>query len=93
MDKLKDLQDLMHTCVEMGYLRAQIDLLPSSDRLRKKNAEELLVRHGFSKSILSRWVSEGLIIEHKEKNNSPIWYSVMNLMDTIGAVRYKKYLT
>ena len=90
MSSFEDLKELMHSCVEMGYIRGQVAMSPSSDRIRKKDAEALLVRNGFKKTMLSRWVSNGLITENKGENNSPIWYSLMQIMETISAVRYRK---
>ena len=83
----------MHTCVELGYIRGQIAMLPSSDKIRKKEAENLLVRNGLQKVLLQRWVSEGLVTENKGEKNSPIWYSLSQIMETIGAIRYKQCLT
>ena len=93
MSDVRALQELMHTCVETGYIRGQIAMMPSSDRIRKKDAESLLVRNGFAKTILKRWVSEGLVQENKGDKNSPIWYSRIQIMETIGAIRYKECLT
>lgn len=90
MNKLNELRDLMHSCVEMGYIRGQVAMMPSSDRIRKKDAENLLARNGFPKNFLSRWVSEGLVDENRGEKNSPIWYSLMQIMETISAVRYDK---
>lgn len=89
MNRLNELQGLMHACVEIGYLRGQVDISPSSGRIRKKDAEELLKRHGFEKVLLSRWVNEGLVTEYRGEKNSPISYSLMQIMETIGAIRYK----
>lgn len=87
MDKLNELKELMHICVETGYMRAQADMMPNADKIRRKDAEALMVRNGFSKVLLARWVSEGLVTEHKGEKNSPIWYSTIQIMETIGAVR------
>jgi len=93
MSDIRALQELMHACVEAGYIRGQVAMMPSSDKIRKKDAEALLVRNGFQKAMLSRWVCEGLVQENKGEKNSPIWYSLTQIMDTIGAIRYKNCLT
>ena len=41
MSSIESLKELMHTCVELGYIRAQVAMSPSSDRIRKKDAENL----------------------------------------------------
>lgn len=87
MSNLSELKELISTCVEIGYIKGQAALLPSCDRIRKKDAEAVLVRNGFSKTMLDRWVAEGLIDENKGEKNSPKWYSVTQIMETIGAVR------
>ena len=87
MSSLRDIKELMHSCVELGYIRAQVAMSPSSDRIRKKDAERLLVSNGFKKAMLGRWVGEGLIRENRGEKNSPIWYSRMQILETIGAVR------
>ena len=90
MSSLESLKELMHTCVELGYIRGQVAMLPSSDKIRKKDAENLLVRNGLQKVLLQRWVGQGLIVENKGDNNSPIWYSLTQIMEMIGAIRYKE---
>lgn len=89
MSNLSDLKELMSTCVEIGLLRAQVAMAPSSDRIRKKSAEALLVRNGLPKVLLQRWVGEGLVIESRGEKNSPITYSLTQIMETIGAVKCK----
>ena len=90
MSSLESLKELMHTCVELGYIRGQVAMLPSSDKIRKKDAENLLVRNGLQKVLLRRWVGQGLIVENKGDKNSPIWYSLTQIMEMIGAIRYKE---
>ena len=90
MSSLESLKELMHTCVELGYIRGQVAMLPSSDKIRKKDAENLLVRNGLQKVLLQRWVGQGLIVENKGDKNSPIWYSLTQIMEMIGAIRYKE---
>lgn len=92
MPDLHKLHELMHACVETGFIRGQIAMTPSSGMIRKKDAEALLTRNGFHKVMLSRWVSGGLIKEYKGEKNSPIRYSVMEIMETIGAVRYNDFI-
>ena len=87
MSNINNLKELMSTCVEIGLLRAQVALSPSSDRIRKKNAEALLARNGLPKVLLQRWVCEGLVIESKGEKNSPITYSLTQIIETIGAVK------
>ena len=89
MSSLESLKELMSTCVEIGYIRGQVAMFPSSDRIRKRDAENLLVRNGLQKVLLQRWVSQGLVIENKGEKNSPIWYSLTQIMETIGAIKYK----
>ena len=89
MSSLESLKELIHTCVEVGYIRAQVAMQPSSDKIRKKSAENLLARNGLQKVLLQRWVGEGIIRENKGEKNSPIWYSLTELMETISAVKYK----
>ena len=90
MSDIRDLQELMHTCVELGFIRGQVAMIPSSDKIRKKDAENLLVKNGFQKVILQRWVGQGLVTENRGERNSPIWYSLTQIMETIGAIRYKR---
>ena len=90
MSSLESLKELMHTCVELGYIRGQVAMLPSSDKIRKKDAENLLVRNGLQKVLLRRWVGQGLIVENKGDKNSPIWYPLTQIMEMIGAIRYKE---
>ena len=92
MSSLDDIRELMSTCIEIGMLRAQVALSPSSDRIRKKNAEALLVRNGLPKVLLQRWVGEGLVVESKGEKNSPITYSLTQVMETIGAVKCKNII-
>ena len=92
MNSIESLKELMHTCVELGYIRGQVAMTPSSDKIRKKDAEALLVRNGFQKNILQRWVGSGLVAENKGEKNSPIWYSLTQIMETIGAVKCKNIL-
>lgn len=92
MQRLEDIKELMSVCVEAGYQRAVASMLPMSDKMRKKKAEEYLRCHGFQKVMLSRWVSEGLVHEHKGERNSPIWYSMKEITETIMAIRYKKII-
>ena len=89
MQRIEDLKELMHTCVETGYLRGVQAMSPLSDRIRKRAAEDYLVRNGLKKTLLGRWVSEGLIREHKGENNSPKWYSLVEINEVIMAMRYK----
>ena len=89
MNSLNELKDLMSTCVTIGMLRAQAASSPSSDRIRKKGAEDLLTRYGLPKVMLQRWVGEGLVTENRGEKNSPIWYSLSEIMETIGAVKCK----
>ena len=89
MSNLESLKELIHTCVELGYIRGQVAMMPSSDKIRKKDAENLLVRNGLQKVLLQRWVGEGLVSENKGEKNSPIWYSLTQIMETIGAVKYQ----
>ena len=89
MSNLKEIKELMSTCIEIGLIKAQIAFSPSSDRIRKKKAEDLLVRNGLPKVLLRRWVGEGLVIESKGEKNSPITYSLTQIMETIGAVKCK----
>lgn len=89
MNNMLELKELMSTCVEIGYIRAQVAMSPSSDRIRKKNAEALLTRNGLPKVLLQRWVGEGIVIESKGEKNSPITYSLTQIMETIGAVKCK----
>ncbi len=93
MGSVEELKGLMQSCVEMGYIRGQIAMSPASDKIRKRAAEELIKRNGFNKAVLSRWVSEGLVEEHKGERNSPIWYSLMQIMETISAVRCSKIMS
>ena len=93
MSNIESLKELVTTCVEIGVIRGQVAMLPSSDKIRKKDAEALLVRNGLQKVLLQRWVSSGLITENKGENNSPIWYSLTQIMDAIGAIKYKNCLT
>ena len=89
MSNLKEIKELMSTCIEIGLLRAQVAISPSSDKIRKKNAEALLARNGLPKMLLKRWVGEGLVVESKGEKNSPITYSLTQIMETIGAVKCK----
>lgn len=89
MSNLEALKELMHTCVEIGFIRGQVAMLPSSDRIRKKDAEALLARNGLQKVLLQRWVGQGIVTENKGDRNSPIWYSLTQIMETIGAIKYK----
>ena len=93
MSSLESLKEFMHTCVEIGYIRGQVAMLPSSDKIRKKDAENLLVRNGFQKVLLQRWVGQGLIDENKGDKNSPIWYSLTQIMEMIVTIKYKNCLT
>ena len=93
MSSIAELKELVHTCVEIGYIRGQVAMLPSSDRIRKRDAENLLVRNGLQKVLLRRWVGEGLVSESRGENNSPITYSLVQIMEMIGAIRYKNCLT
>jgi hypothetical protein len=90
MSRVEDIKELIHVCVETGYLRGQKDICPSSDRIRRKDAEALLERNGLPKIQLGRWVAAGLVQEHKGENTSPKWYSLVQIMETIIAVRYEK---
>lgn len=89
MRSLQELQDLMVACVELGYIRGQVAMAPSSDIIRKKDAEEVLKRNGLNKVLLTRWVNDGLVTEYKGENNSPKKYSLTQIMSTIGAIKYK----
>ena len=89
MSSIEDLKDLMSTCVEIGFIRAQVAMSPDSDRIRKRGAEALLARNGLPKLLLHRWVGEGLVSEHRGERNSPIWYSLTQVMEMIGAVKCK----
>ena len=89
MSSLVEIRELMSTCVEIGMLRAQVAILPSSDKIRKRQAEDLLVRNGLQKVLLQRWVDQGVIEENRGERNSPKWYSLMQIMETIGAVKCK----
>lgn len=89
MLRVADIQELMQTCVEAGFLRGQMALLPSSDKIPKRDAEDLLRRFGFQKVMLQKWVAEGLIKEHGG-NGSHIWYSRLQLIEMVGAVQYKR---
>lgn len=93
MSSLESLKELMHTCTEIGFIRGQVAMMPSSDRIRKKDAEALLARNGLQKVLLQRWVGDGLVTENKGEKNSPIWYSRMQIMETIGAIRCRECLT
>lgn len=90
MSNIESLKELMSTCIEIGVMRAQVAMNPSSDKIRKKDAEALLVRNGFQKVLLQRWVCEGLVIENKGERNSPIWYSLTEIMKTISAIKCNK---
>lgn len=91
MPRVADLQELMQTCVEAGFLRGQMALLPSGDKIPKKDAEELLKRFGFQKAKLQKWVAEGLIKEHGG-NGSHKWYSRLQLIEIVAAVQYKRVI-
>lgn len=90
MSDIGSLRELMHSCVELGYIRGQVAMMPSSEWIRKIDAEALLVRNGFQKVMLKRWVSNGLVTERRGEKNSPILYSLMQIMETIGAVKCKQ---
>lgn len=90
MSSIEHLQELMNTCVEIGFVRGQVAMSPSSDKIRKKDAEALLALHGMQKSLLQRWVDNRLIIENKGENNSPKWYSRIEILKVIGAIKYQK---
>ena len=92
MQRIEDLKELMHTCVETGYLRGVQAMNPTFDRIRKRAAEEHLVRNGLRKILLGRWVSEGLLKEYKGEKNSPKWYSLVEINEVIMAVKYKKII-
>ena len=92
MNKIEELRDLIEICFESGYLRGQRDLNPSTDKIRKKDAEAILMRNGMQKVLLSRWVEAGMITEHKGENNSPIWYSLSQIMATITAIRTNNFI-
>lgn len=88
MSKLEELRELIHVCIETGYLRGQRDLNPSGDKIRKKDAEAVLVRNGLQKVLLQRWVAAGMIQEHKGERNSPKWYSLTQIYEMITTIRY-----
>lgn len=88
MSRIAELKELIHTCVELGYIRGQVAMSPSSDRIRKREAEALLVRNGLPKVLLQRWVGEGLVTECRGEKNSPFTYSLTQIMEMIGAIRY-----
>lgn len=89
MSSLGEIRELVSTCIEIGMLRAQVAMSPSSDRIRKRQAEAVLARNGLPKVLLQRWVSEGLVSEGRGERNSPITYSLTQIMETIGAVKCK----
>ena len=93
MTKIESLRELMHTCVEAGFLRGQKAIMPDSDKIRKKDAEAYLARNGLQKSLLQKWVDNGLIEAHKGERNSPIWFSRVQLIEMIGAIQYERCLT
>lgn len=82
----------MQTCVEAGFLRGQQALMPDSDKIRKKDAEALLVRYGLQKCLLQRWIDNGLIVAHKGENNSPIWFSRLELIEMVGTIQYNNVI-
>ena len=92
MTKIESLKELMQTCVEAGYLRGQQALLPSTDKVRKKDAEALLARYGLQKSLLQRWIDGGMITAHKGEKNSPIWFSRLELIEMVGVIQYDKVI-
>lgn len=82
----------MHTCVELGYIRGMMDMQPASGMVRKRDAEALLARNGFQKNMLQRWVSDGMVKEYRGEKNSPLRYSLSDIVETIGTIRYKNVI-
>lgn len=89
---LEDVKNLMTRCVEIGFIKGQTSMSPQSDRIRKAEAQRLLASNGYQKVMLQRWVSAGLVDEHKGERNSPIWYSRLQLVSVMGTMDCKEFL-
>lgn len=92
MVELEDVKNLMARCVEIGFIKGQTAMSPQTDRIRKTEAHRLLVSNGYQKVVLQRWVSAGLVDEHKGERNSPIWYSRLQLVSLMGTMDCKNFL-
>ena len=92
MVNLEDVKNLMARCVEIGFVQGQTAMSPQSDRIRRAEAQRLLASNGYQKIILRRWVSAGLVDEHKGERNSPIWYSRLQLVSVMGTMDCKDFL-
>lgn len=92
MVNLEDVKNLMARCVEIGFVKGQTAMSPQSDRIRRAEAQRLLASNGYQKVILRRWVSAGLVDEHKGERNSPIWYSRLQLVSVMGTMDCKDFL-
>lgn len=92
MVNLEDVKNLMARCVEIGFVKGQTAMSPQSDRIRRAEAQRLLASNGYQKVILQRWVSAGLVDEHKGERNSPIWYSRLQLVSVMGTMDCKDFL-
>ena len=92
MVRIEDVGNLMARCVEIGYIKGQAAMSPLTDRIRKAEAQRLLASNGYQKVMLQRWVSAGLVDEHKGERNSPIWCSRLQLVSVMGTMDCKEFL-
>lgn len=86
IDKIKM---LVSSAFAAGYQMAQVDGGLRTDKLRRKEAEALLSRHGLKAVVLDRWIAEGLVEEHKGLKNSPRWYSLNEINKVLTSIQIK----
>lgn len=90
---LSKIKQLVQTAFQAGRMDAQLDMGLRSDKVRRKVAECYLASKGFEKNILDKWVRNLLIKEYVgESKNSPRYYSLREINETIVSVEIKKII-
>lgn len=87
---IEQIKSLVSSAFAAGYSMAQVDGGLRADKLRRKEAESVLSRHGLKAVVLDRWVAEGLVEEHKGLRNSPRWYSLKEINKVLTSVKIKE---
>ena len=91
MMSLSQVEQLVSTAFQAGYMNAQIEMKLRSDKVRRKDAENYLALRGYEKQILSKWVANRLIKEYVgDYKNSPCLYSLKEINKLMVSVQIKK---
>lgn len=88
---ISEISKIVSCAFQAGHLAAQVDFGIRSERVRRKEAEQALKAHGFTKTTLDKWVQERLVTEYVgESKNSARTYSTKELMNAITSASIKK---